>query len=141
LPLLSEAGTDRDRALEFADQYELVGAKQLAPIKGVNRNVKLNLVSEAFMRANEEGFDLNNPYWHMQVEKSSQDNNLHKRIFDIMMVKETREVFGLTYHDFLDMDRETFDYIAERIFKMAKDRMEAEKRAEQEAKFKNGTKH
>ena len=132
MPILSEAGSDRDRAVDFAEQFEEVGAKQIAPLSGVNRNIKLTLVSEAFMRANEEGFTTSDPYWHMKVEKSSSLEDIQKVIFSLLTVRETRELYGLTYRDFVEMDRETFEYITGEIYRLAKERVERERKAEEE---------
>jgi len=134
LPLLSEAGTDRRDALRFAKEFESIGAKQLAPIKGVNRNIKLNLVSDVVMRSNDKKFNPKDPNWPFKCEESS-DDSFPKRVLSLLQISETREIFGLTYRDLIDMDEDTFGYISDKIVNLANERIKREK--EEESKAKN----
>ena len=88
------------------------------------------------MRKDTPGFSIDDPYWHMKVEKSSSLEDVHKTIFNVLTLKETREIFGLTYRDFIEMDKETFDYITGEIYRLYKLRKKAEEEAEME--MKNG---
>lgn len=139
MPILSEAGSDRNDILRNASKYTLefdtVGAKAIAQVPAHNRNIKINLVTEAFFRKGNPLYNLNDSEHYGQADRKLLPTVA--RVLDILRMPDSREVFGLTYRDLMEMDDPTLTYIYDVVSELYDKRVEAQKQQEQAL---NGTK-
>lgn len=133
MPILSEAGTGRGRTVKFEYDYETVGAKMLSQLHGVNRNMKLNLVSEMFFHKEDPTYNFKDSNWHQRYQEPSYlDDSMERRAIDLLKVSETKEVFGLTYGDLMEMSKDTFEYVSKLIVDMANEHINKQKELDKE---------
>lgn len=134
MPILSEAGDDRfeylNRARNYTLEFDSVGAKAVSAVPANKRNIKINLVTEAFFHPKDPLYNLNDSEHYGQASRSLSPTI--KKILDIMKLPDTRETFGLTYRDLLEMDDVTLTYVHETVFKMYEQRVEAQRKQEKE---------
>ena len=132
MPVLSEAGSDRDDILRKANQFTLefdsVGAKAIAQIPAHNRNVKLCMVTESFFHKGNPYYNIKDTEHYGQVNRSIPPTT--ERILNILRMPDSREVFGLTYRDLVEMDDQTLTYIYDVVYEMYKQRLQAQQEQE-----------
>lgn len=139
MPILSEAGTDRNDILRNASKYTLefdtIGAQAIAQVPAQNRNIKINLVTEAIFHKQNPLYNINDYEHYGKTDRRLSPTIA--RIIDILRMPDSREVFGLTYRDLLEMDDVTLTYIYEVVDNLYQERIKAQKEQE---KALNGTK-
>lgn len=112
-------------------QYEANAPTQIAPLKGINKNIKLNLVTDlGFLKGYFREKDPDNRFFPNIYIEDMQRVPLSRRVLDLLVVEETRSVFGLTYKDLMDMDPGTLDYVEKRVEELAKIRIKKQKEIE-----------
>ena len=100
----------------------------MSKIKGVNKNVKLNLITEAILFKDDKRYDFDDPLWHHKYfEASNFRTSRAVQVLNILQILETREIFGLTYRDLMDMDAQVFDYACEKIKSLSEARIEKQR--------------
>lgn len=105
----------------------------LSKLHGVNRNMKLNLVSEMFFHKEDPAYNFSDANWHQKYQEPSYlGDSMERRAIDLLQITETKEVFGLTYGDLLDMSRDTFEYVSRVIIDMANKRIAKQKELDKE---------
>lgn len=131
MPVLSEVGADRkdgvNRINRYIREFEMVGADTISKIPAMNRNVKLNLVTEAFFLGDKPNHSFSDPTYG-QIDQSSQPTL--ERVLDILKIPESREIFGLTFRDLIDMDTLSLDKIEKKVLDLYKKRSEMQEKEE-----------
>lgn len=132
MPILSEAGTDRNTLLRNASKYTLeydtIGAEAIAQVPAHNRNIKISLVTEAFFHKGNPVYDINDFEHYGRVEHTVSPTV--ERILNILRMPDSREVFGLTFRDLYEMDDATLTYIYDIVYDMYKQRIQAQQEQE-----------
>ena len=96
------------------------------------RNIKVNLVTEAFFHQGNPYYNINNPKYG---KTTRQLLPTVERILNILKLPDTREVFGLTYRDLIEMDDVTLTYIYDTVYSLYQDRLKLQ---EEQEKTLNG---
>lgn len=134
MPVLSEAGSDRNDILRNAGKYTLefdtVGAKAIAQVPAHNRNIKLNLVTEAFFHKSDPAYNINDYEHYNKTDRRPTDTV--SRIIDILRMPDSREIFGLTYRDLIEMDEITLEYVYDIVDQLNQQRIQAQKEQEKQ---------
>ena len=131
MPLLSEVGADRkdsvNRINQYIREFEIYGAEAIAIIPANKRNIKLNLIREAF-------FDKDNPHHNFQdpsygqVDTPSQPTL--EQVLNILKIPESREIYGLTFRDLIDMDQLSLEKIEKSVLDLYKQRIDLQNKEE-----------
>lgn len=129
---LTEEGEQayRETVKSYVIGFEEKSRTAIAPLKGVNRSIKINLVSDSYFMRLKPGYnpdDPNAPCIYIQ----SNLGQFEQTVIDLLCYEETSSVFHLTYQDFMSMSPEAFEYAERRILDLAKERMEQKKKMEQ----------
>lgn len=74
--------------------------------------------------------DLNNRFFLNIYIEDMHRVPLSRRVLDLLVVEETRSVFGLTYKDLMDMDPGTLDYVEKRVEELAEIRTKKQQEIE-----------
>ena len=132
MPILSEAGTDRSDFLNNARQYTLefdtVGAKMVAQVPAKNRNIKINLVTEAMFHKGNPVYNINDYEHYGKTENRVSPTIM--RILNILRMPDSREIFGLTFRDLIDMDDATLTYIYDSVSELNDKRIKIQQEQE-----------
>lgn len=132
MPILSEAGTDRSDILKNARKYvlefDMVGAQAIAQVPARNRNVKACLVTEAIFHKGNPVYNINDFEHYGQTEHRISPTI--ERIMNILRMPDSREVFGLTYRDLIEMDDATLTYIYDAVYELYEKRLQAQQEQE-----------
>ena len=132
MPRLSETGADRDEYLNKARQYTIefdtVGAKTITAVPAHKRNIKINLVTDAFFHPGDKSYDIQDAEHYGKVSRNLSPTIA--RILNMLKLPDTRETFGLTYRDLIEMDDVTLSHIHEEVAEMYKQRVETQKQQE-----------
>ena len=131
MPLLSEVGADRkdsvNRINRYIREFEIYGAEAIAIIPASKRNIKLNLIKEAFFDKENPHHDFQDPSYG-QVDTQSQPTL--DQVLTILKIPESREIFGFTFRDLIDMDQITLEKIEREILDLNKQRAELQSKEE-----------
>lgn len=134
MPILSEAGSDRSDIIRNASRYALefdeFGAQAISAVPAKYRNIKMNLVQEAFFHPGDPYYDIRDPKYG---KATRQLLPTVERVLNILKLPDTREVFGLTFRDLIEMDDLTLTYIYDTVYDLYKERLDLQK--EQEKSF------
>ena len=87
-----------------------------------------SLVTEAFFHRGDKRYDINDPDHFGRV--SRQLDPTIERIFSILKIPDTKEVFGLTYRDLLEMDETTLTYVQDTVYGLYKERLKIQQEQE-----------
>ena len=132
MPILSEVGTDRkdsvNRINKYIREFELVGSEAISVIPARNRNVKLNLVTEAFFHKDKPSHNLQDSENYGKVDPQAQPTL--ERILDILKIPESREIYGLTFRDLIEMDTLSLNKIEDSVMNLYKQRSEMQSKEE-----------
>ena len=132
MPILSEAGSDRADILNNARKYTLefdtVGAEAIMQVPRKNRNIKIALVTDTFFHRGDPSYDINNYDRFGRTTRSLSPTI--ERIFNILKIPDTKEVFGLTYRDLLEMDETTLTYVHDAVYELYKERLKIQQEQE-----------
>lgn len=132
MPILSEAGADRNDILRNASRYALefdtIGAQAIAQVPARNRNIKVNLVTEAIFHKGNPVYNLNDSENYGKAERYISPTI--ERIMNILRMPDSREVFGLTFSDLYEMDDATLTYIYNTVYDMYKQRIQTQQEQE-----------
>ena len=132
MPILSEAGSDRADILNNARKYTLefdsIGADAIMQVPRKNRNIKIALVTETFFHKGDKRYDITD---HDHFGRVSRElNPTIERILNILKIPDTKEVFGLTYRDLLEMDETTLTYVQDAVYELYKERLKIQQEQE-----------
>jgi len=132
LPILSEVGTDRkdtiSRINRYIREFEMYGASAISDIPAKNRNVKLNMVTEAFFHNGNPNHNIQDATYYGRVDKP-QFPTLH-RVLDILKIPEAREIYGLTFSDLINLDISELNRINDDVLELYKQRLDMQKKEE-----------
>lgn len=131
MSILSEVGADRKDGINKINQYvrefEIYGAEAVSIIPANKRNIKLNLIKEAFFDRDNPNHDFQSPSYG-QVDAQSQPTI--DQILNILKIPESRDIYGLTFGDLIDMDQLTLDKIEKSVIDLYKQRIDIQNKEE-----------
>ena len=110
--------------------FDMAGAKAITAVPQEKRNIKLNLVTDAFFHPGDKRYDIQDSTHYGEVRRNLSPTI--DRILNILKLPDTRETFGLTYRDLLEMDDLTLSHVHETVAEMYKQRVETQKQQEKE---------
>lgn len=108
----------------------MYGAEAIAIIPANKRNIKLNLIKEAFFDKENPHHDFQDPSYG-QVDTQSQPTL--DQVLTILKIPESREIFGFTFRDLIDMDQMSLERIEKEVLDLNKQRTELQ--SKEEAKY------
>ena len=138
MSILSEAGTDRNdfltNARKYALEFDTVGAKMISQVPAYHRNIKTNMVTEAIFHKSNPVYNIND-YEHYGQTDHRVDPTIEK-IMNILRMPDSREIFGLTYRDLIEMDDATLSYIYDTVFELYDKRLKIQQEQEKQLNVK-----
>lgn len=120
----------RDTVRSYVVEFEEKSRTAIAPLSGVNRSIKINLVTDSYfmrMKPDYNPADPNCPCIYIQ----SNLGQFEQTVVDLLCYEETTSVFHLTYQDFMSMSPAAFEYAERRILDLVKKNLERKKQLEQ----------
>ena len=100
----------------------MYGADAISQVPAENRNVKLNLVTETFFDGDKPSHNVND-FSHYGRPDPLQYPTID-RIMNILKIPESREIFGLTFRDLIELDGSTLEYINNAVLELYKQRQD-----------------
>lgn len=105
----------------------MYGAESISIIPAKNRNVKLNLIRETFFDKDKPNYDIQNDAYG-QVDTISQPTL--DKILNILKIPESRDIYGLTFRDLIDMDTLSLNKIEKSVLDLYKQRIDLQNKEE-----------
>jgi hypothetical protein len=120
----------RDTVRSYVVEFEEKSRTAIAPLSGVNRSIKINLVTDSFFKRLKPDYhpaDPNCPCIYIRSDLGQ----FEQTVVDLLCYEETTSVFHLTYQDFMSMSPAAFEYAERRILELVKLNIEKKKKMEQ----------
>ena len=120
----------RDTVKSYVIEFEEKSRTAIAPLSGVNRSIKINLVTDSYFKRLKPDYnpaDPNCPCIYIRSDLGQ----FEQTVVDLLCYEETTSVFHLTYQDFMSMSPAAFEYAERRILDLVKLNIEKKKKMEQ----------
>ena len=132
MPILSQVGTDRadyvKKINQYLNEFETIGCKAISSVPAHNVNVKLNMVTEAFFNGMLPNYNINDAEHYGRIAMKKKPTL--ERVLNILKMPESREIFGLTFKDLINLDDDSLTYITNQVRDIYEQKQAIQKREE-----------